>query len=320
MSAYLFVHFREKTTPAGEQVYFGLSRDGFNWETVNNGMPVLWSYYGEKGVRDHTIVRNVYNGKFYILATDLSLAYGMRGRYEGSWDAISRNGSLNLSLWESEDLCHWTEQRLVRVGSEQMGCVWAPDIIFDQASGDYLLHWSSSHASDDYRRKRIYYSRTRDFEHFSEPEVLYEKEDSGVIDSAMYQEDSNYYLFCKSESNPSALILLKSTAATGPWERIDAFDRSMQAVEAGLYEAPTALRTEDGRVCLFLDFYGAKGAGQGYVPFIADNFASGQFERSDTAFSFPYGFKHGTILAISLEEYERIKSFNFDLDDYSSYG
>ena len=27
--AYLFVHFREKTTPDGEQVYFGVSRDGF---------------------------------------------------------------------------------------------------------------------------------------------------------------------------------------------------------------------------------------------------------------------------------------------------
>ena len=35
--AYLFVHFREKTTPDGEQVYFGISRDGFHWEAVNDG-------------------------------------------------------------------------------------------------------------------------------------------------------------------------------------------------------------------------------------------------------------------------------------------
>ena len=28
MQAYLFVHFREKTTPDGEQVYFGVSKDG----------------------------------------------------------------------------------------------------------------------------------------------------------------------------------------------------------------------------------------------------------------------------------------------------
>ena len=30
MQCYLFVHFREKTTPDGEQVYFALSRDGFH--------------------------------------------------------------------------------------------------------------------------------------------------------------------------------------------------------------------------------------------------------------------------------------------------
>ena len=35
--AYLFVHFREKTTPDGEQVYFGISRDGFHWEAVKEG-------------------------------------------------------------------------------------------------------------------------------------------------------------------------------------------------------------------------------------------------------------------------------------------
>lgn len=37
--AYLFVHFQEKTTPDGEQVYFGISRDGFHWEAVNYGVP-----------------------------------------------------------------------------------------------------------------------------------------------------------------------------------------------------------------------------------------------------------------------------------------
>ena len=47
--AYLFVHFREKTTPDGEQVYFDISRDGFHWEAVNDGAPVLWAYYGDKG-------------------------------------------------------------------------------------------------------------------------------------------------------------------------------------------------------------------------------------------------------------------------------
>lgn len=41
MSAYLFVHFKEKRTPDGEQVYFCISKDGFHWDAVNEGNPIL---------------------------------------------------------------------------------------------------------------------------------------------------------------------------------------------------------------------------------------------------------------------------------------
>jgi hypothetical protein len=47
------------------------------------------------------------------------------------------------------------------------------------------------------------------------------------------------------------------------------------------------------------------------VPFLADSLASGRFVRSDAAFSFPYGYKHGTVIPISLEEYNRIRSHNW---------
>lgn len=307
MQAYLFVHFREKTTPDGEQVYFGLSRDGFQWEEVNHGAPVLWAYYGDKGVRDFTITRCRENGKFYIFATDLSLSYGMRNQYHNSWAEIGKHGSKYFSVWESENLTDWSEQRLVRVGTERFGCLWAPDILYDREQGDYLLHWSSSHADNQYGPKKIYYSRTADFQNFSAPEILYQKEDSGVIDSAIYEEDGRYYLFVKSEENPAKIILLSSEHAAGPYQRVEAFDRSMEQVESGVYEAPTAVRLEDGRWCLFLDYYGVPGAGQGYVPFIAESLKSGTFVRSDRAFSFPYGYKHGTILTITMEEYERIR-------------
>lgn len=306
--AYLFVHFREKTTPDGEQVYFGVSRDGFSWEEVNCGQPVLWAYYGDKGVRDFTITRCRHTGKYYIFATDLSLSYGMRGQYHHSWDEIGRNGSKCLSVWESADLVSWSEQKLVKLGDEDFGCLWAPDIIYNRKSDDYVLHWSSAHRSNHYGPKAIYYSRTKDFAHFSKPEVLYRKEDSGVIDSAMYEEDGRYYLFVKSEKNPSNIILLKSGNVTGPFERVEAFDESMAAIEAGQYEAPTAVRLEDGRWSLFLDYYGVPGEGQGYVPFVADSMESGRFVRSDEKFHFPYGYKHGTIIKISTEEYERIRN------------
>ena len=316
MSAYLFVHFREKTTPDGEQVYFGLSRDSYHWETVNNGAPVLWCYYGDRGARDFTVCRNRLNNRFYIVATDLSLSYGGRGKYNHSWENICRYGSKCFSVWESEDLVNWTEQRLAQVGDESFGCLWAPDVIYDPQEKNYIIHWSSTNAANNYGDMAIYYSRTTDFVSFSRPQELYRKEDTGVIDSAMYEEDGSYYLFVKSSKNPAGMILLKSDRPTGPFVRVTAFDESTREVQNGLYEAPTAVKAADGRWCLFLDFYGAAGAGQGYVPFIADTLASGEFHRADADFSFPYGFKHGTILEISDEEYDRIKAHDWSDKGY----
>lgn len=309
MGAYLFVHFKEKRTPDGEQVYFGLSRDGFTWEAVNGGQPVLWAFYGDKGVRDHTIVRNQADGKYHIFATDLSLAYGMRGKYENSWENVSRNGSKCLAHWESEDLVHWTEQELVKLGDEGFGCLWAPDVVYDRQQGDYVLHWSSSHADNGYGPKGIFYSRTRDFRQFTKPALLYREEGVGVIDSAIYEEEGMYYMFLKHEHNPARIIELCAPEVTGPYRKVERFDERMAVLEEGKYEAPTAVRIEDGRWCLFLDYYGVPGAGQGYVPFVAPNLAGGEFERSDRLFSFPYGFKHGTILEIGQEEYRRVREF-----------
>lgn len=311
MPAYLFVHFKEKKTIDGEQVYFALSTDGFNWEVVNDGQPVLWSEKGEKGVRDHTIVRTKY-GKFYILATDLSLAGCFNTRYMGDWSNIGKYGSRCLSLWESEDLVNWSKQRMIELGDEDFGCLWAPDVIYDSENEDYVIHWSSAHASNNYGNKAIYFTRTKDFNSFTRPEMLCRKDDSGIIDSAVYEENGTFYRFLKSERNPSAIILQKGKTVTGEYTRVEAFDEEMAKLQSGVYEAPTAFKLEDGRWCLMLDFYGVEGEGQGYVPFIAEDIESGRFIRSDKSFSFPYGFKHGTVLSITMEEYNRIKNWKWN--------
>jgi Beta-xylosidase len=311
MEAYLFVHFREKETPDGEQVYFALSLDGFHWEAVNRGEPVLWSTKGDKGVRDHAIIRTR-QGKFYILATDLSLANCFKTKYKGNWNNISRYGSKFLCLWESEDLVNWSEQRMLKLGDDNYGCLWAPDVIYDSAMDDYILHWTSSHLSNNFGDKAIYYSRTKNFKVFSNPVLMYRKDDSGIIDSAIYEEGGIYYHFLKSEKNPSGIIMRQSETPISEHSRITEFDREMLKLDGSLYEAPTAFELNDGSWCLMLDYFGISGEGQGYVPFIAKNLSSGQFIRSDESFSFPYGFKHGTVLPITMEEYIRISTFEFN--------
>ena len=316
MQAYLFVHFRERKTPDGEQVYFGLSRDGFHWEPVNGGSPVLWSHLGERGVRDCTIIRCEKDGIYRIFATDLSLAYNFCTRYHFDWPTVSHNGSKCLSMWESKDLVNWSEQRLIPLGDENFGCLWAPDVFFDPETEDYVLHWSSCHSSNGYGNMGIWFSRTRDFRTFSPPRLLYQKEDAGVIDSAIYVENGLYHLFLKSDANHERIILMQANHAEGPYVRNAAFDRSMLAIEAGLYEGPTAVRLEDGRWCLFLDYYGVPGAGQGYVPFLSESLSCGVFVRSDRQFSFPYGYKHGTVIPISLDAYHRIRNHDWSQRDW----
>ena len=307
--AYLFVHFRERSTPDGEQVYFGISRDGFRWEKVNDGHPVLWSYLGEKGVRDCTVIRCNADGKYRILATDLSLAYRYREKHFHDWHGISHGGSKCLSMWESEDLVNWSEQTLLEFGEEKFGCLWAPDVVYDREREDYLIHWSSTHKDRQYMA--IYGCHTKDFRAFTPPRLIYSKKDAGIIDSAIYEENGAYFMFVKCDHDPENILMLRSEHADGPYERVSAFDESMLCIEPGLYEGPTAAQLEDDRWCLFLDYYGVPGAGQGYVPFLADTLAGGRFIRADREFSFPYGYKHGTILPISLEEYQRIKNYDW---------
>ena len=317
MQHFLFVHFREKRTPDGEQIYFSVSRDGFHWEEINNGQPVLWAMLGEKGVRDATIARTE-EGKFFIIATDLSLSYNMREKYESNWHNVQRYGSNCLMMWESEDLVHWSRERALPVREAGSGCCWAPDVIQDKKTGEFMLHWSSP-LVDKNMKMCIHYTKTRDFEHFDTPKILYEKEDSGVIDSCMVEENGKYYLWVKSDRDPAAIILLESRCITGPFTRRYEFDPEMAGLEGGSYsyEAPTACRLEDGSYNLFLDYYGVKGKGQGYVSFHSSDISGGVFKRADADFSYPYGFKHGTVLAISEEEYERIRAFDFEAESYN---
>lgn len=306
ISAYLFVHFREKQTPDGEQVYFGLSKDGFNWEQVNGGEPVLWSNKGDKGVRDHTIVRTK-SGKFYILSTDLSLANCFNTKYAGSWENIARKGSKCLSLWESDDLVNWSEQTMIELGNEDFGCLWAPEVLFDEIGNDYVIHWTSSHASNNFGHKAIFYTRTKDFKRFDKPQLLCRKDGSGIIDSAIYVENGLYHRFLKSEANPGGIILQQGETLTGEYVQNQGFNAEMAKLGHPHYEGPTGFKLNNGKWCLMLDFFGVQGEGQGYIPFIANDLKSGCFIRSDERFSFPYGFKHGTVLEITTEEYDRIQ-------------
>lgn len=305
---YLFAHFKEKITTDGEQVYFALSRDGYNWEQLNNEKPIITCDKGEKGCRDIEVVR-MKDGKFVIVATDLCIVNRMDENYNVDWEDINHHGSKCLSIWFSDDLTSFSEQTLTYMGRDDFGCLWAPEVFYDEINDEYLVHWSSTVKEDDFSHMAIYCSKTKDFRSFTPPELFF-KADSNILDSHITKIGDKYHFFYKHSNNPSGNMHETSETLYGGYEHDDAFDIIMQKLNSpGSYEAPTTFILPDGKWCLMLDFFGCEKAKMGYVPFISEKPGNSDFKMSKESFSFPYGFKHGHAIEISDEEYNRLKDY-----------
>ncbi len=302
---YLFTHFREKITPDGEQVYFAVSADGYNFEELNNGKPVLIPQLGEKGCRDIEIIR-IRDGSFVILATDLCIARRWDENYNVDWKDCNHNGSKFLHMWRTKDLVNFSGEKLLDLGNHDFGCLWAPEVFYDEASDSYLLHWSSTVKENDFTHMSIYCSVTKDFESFSEPKLFFTKENE-ILDSHITKVGDKYHLFYKN-SDPGINLHATSENLFGPYENDYDFQSYMETIHwPGAYEGPTTYILPDGKWCLMLDFFGCEKDKMGYVPFISPKAGDLNFTMAKELFSFPYGFKHGHCIEITDDEYKRLK-------------
>ncbi|HSI82418.1 MAG: glycoside hydrolase family 43 protein [Candidatus Methylacidiphilales bacterium] len=297
-AGYLFVTFKGEQTPMTEQIYFALSKDGRTWTALHGGEPVLISKLGEKGIRDPYLFRSHDGKKSYIIATDLST------NLNPSWKRAANGGSKSILIWESENLVDWTAPRLVKVAADDAGCTWAPEAVYCDETGDYLVFWASKNKSDDFKKFRIWAARTKDFVTFSAPFVYIDKPDS-VIDTTIVREGSKYYRFNKDEKN-SAITLEVSENLTGQWTEIPGFNLAgMKGFEGPeCYQLEPAAQGKPAQWCLILDNY-TKSAG--YKPFITKDLSTGQFEPAQ-GFVFPFKFRHGSILPVSADEYQRLEA------------
>ena len=303
---YLFTHFKEKLTPDGEQVYISVSRDGFNWEELNGGNPILTAEKGFKGCRDIEIVRTHFG--FVILTTDECIANRYDENYNVNWKIVNRTGSKCLRMWKTPDLINFSEEILAPIGTPNFGCMWAPEVYREEETGEYLIHWGSTVKEDDYSHMSIYCSVTKDFETFSEPKLFFTK-DNEILDTHIRKIDGTYHMFYKNADHPPMNMHATSDNLYGPYKHDEDFEKYMASLgNAGSYEAPTTLVLPDGRWCLMIDFFGCEKPKMGYVPFVSSKPGDSNFAMAKESFSFPYGFKHGGIVEITDEEYDRLKN------------
>lgn len=292
--AYLFVHFIDKkhNTPMSEQIYFSVSQDGHSWETLNAAAPILVSNVGEKGVRDPFIIRSPKNGKFYIIGTDLNVHLR-----EDGWKMATINGSRSILVWESSDLVNWTDVRMCQVAPEGAGCTWAPEAIYDEENDDFMVFWASRSLKDGRRKCRMYYSKTSDFRSFT-PASLYIERDSDVIDTTIVKSGNKYYRFSKDETF-KVVTVEEGDSLLGEFRRINS---SMDKIKG--VEGPECFRLKDGTWCLIVDRYGKN---LGYCAYHSTDLSTGRFVKSRNEFNTNVKLRHGGVIPISKQEYNRLK-------------
>lgn len=224
-TAYLFTYFTGNTG-SEEAVRFAVSRDAYNYYTLNNNNPVIDSrkVSSTGGVRDPHILRSEDNEAFYMVLTDMVSANG--------WDS-----NRAIVMLKSTDLINWTSS-IVNIqkkypGQENLKRVWAPQTIFDAEAGRYMIYFSMQHGENP---DIIYYAYANDdFTDFSgEPRQLFFPESGNAcIDGDIIRKGDMYYLFYKTEGNGDGIKLATTTSLTsGKWKEYAGYKQQTdEAVE-----------------------------------------------------------------------------------------
>ncbi|KAJ4992461.1 glycosyl hydrolase family 43 [Stagonosporopsis vannaccii] len=310
---YVFAYFTNNTR-AGEKIYLAASNgnNALSWKELNNGQPIITSTQGTKGLRDPFLIRSPDGGKFFLIATDLSIGSGT------SWGDAVTKGSLYLEIWESTDLKTWSEQRHVKVSPETAGNTWAPEAYYDPTIEAYVVFWASSlyeesdtnHTGSTYHR--MLYATTTDFVTFSEPQIW---QDAGMsrIDSTVIQEGDVFYRFTKDEgaSGTGCADIIQEHSASlratlDSWTQ----DAACIGKNAGTsnVEGPTVFKSNPNDVngekfYLFVDEY----TGRGYIPLETADIAKPEWKVS-ASYTLPSSPRHGTVIPVTAAELASLTS------------
>ena len=325
---YLFVHFTGHESAAShEQTYFSISTDGLNWTDLKGGQAVLTSNIGESGLRDHFIARAPEVDKYYMIATDLSIYHNA-----GNWMNAGGSGSHGIVVWESDDLVNWSEPWIAEIAPENAGCTWAPEFIYDESTGEYIVYWSATSIELDndgsikqeYENHTIYYAKTRDFRTFTDAQVYHSGGVSDgkpvkIIDSTMIENEGTYYRYTKNEMN-GTIMIDKSDSILGTFTEIDSapltttiqdaihdIDPDYETTVEGpiIFKMNKTNESDPDRWCLMVDRYGE---GLGYFPLITTDLNDPSTFTAPAAskYSMP-GYRHGYVMPVTEKEYDALQ-------------
>lgn len=306
---YLLVHFVEDPHGHGEQIYFSLSEgdDPLTWRRLNGGRPVLTSRIGTTGVRDPHVIRTR-EGNFHIVATDLRV-WSEQGQ---DWEAFRRHGSRSLMLWDSPDLIEWEGPRRVEVAPPSAGMAWAPESVYDPATGDYVVHFASAlYADDDPRHEgeattQVLTVRTRDFQTFT-PAQPYLQLPVGVINMTVAVDGDRVHRFAKHDDHaPDSWQVFQQVGSSLFDQAFTTLARNLGQEFGDSVEGPLVFKAnQEDSWFLWVDQYSRMP--QGYRALTTQDLMSGWEIVPEGEFSLPPNTKHGVVLPLIDDEWARLK-------------
>lgn len=223
---YLFAYF-SNNSPDGEQVRYAVSEDGFNYRPLHGGRPVIGSdsIALTHSVRDPHLLRANDGRTFYMVLTDMRSSKG--------WQ--SNDG---LILMKSTDLVHWQHTAidfpdrfpgLKGFDRDNLHAVWAPQTIWDEKAGRYMVYYSIGRHDWSYpvgdrvqpHFKLFYSYADKDFTDLTEPQPLFDFGTAAIDGDIIYDAKlKEYVLFFKDEGLPTTNRGFKTRAgimrATSP--------------------------------------------------------------------------------------------------------
>lgn len=297
-SHYLFTFFPSNSD---ENIYYAVSDDGYNYTVVNRSKPVVKSegitIMG--GLRDPHILRGE-DGRFYMVATDMKSSLG--------WSS-----NRGMVLMRSDDLITW-QTSTIHFPTRYAGTyfanvtrVWAPETIYDPVAGKYLVYFSILTNDGTVGYDKVFYAYAN--EDFTDlegtPTYFYDRGGATIDMDIVYNpNDSLYHAFYKNEGS-GGICQVTATSLTAPegqegsqWSKPSgALQQTTEAVEgAGVFR----LIDSDDWILMY-DCYM-----NGHYQFCSSQDLYQFTFRQNTTTSGAFTPRHGTVLPITEEEYQRL--------------
>lgn len=301
--AYLFAYFRnDAKSTNGENIFYAVSKDGYNYESLNGGVPVANASQGTGHSRDPYIMKAQDGAeyKYYMVATDAN--------------TTNNYNNTSLHTWGSNDLIHWDELANPQFATDKGGgsktitnMCWAPEAIWDPVAGKYMVYFSSNEAdSAANESSKIWYSYTSDFKNFDEKQLLFDP-GYGVIDADITPYKNGYVMLYKKEAS-------SGTGAKKVWYTFKTgkspsnSDGEYDAANAKIFESVSNTQAEGPQVFpisgtssygVLVDYFSDGGFGFSYT----SDFESYSKISADNCSINHLNPSHGCIIPISDMEY-----------------